>query len=243
MLLVGVQSDTVGALAAATTLTPAGVQAGAAVASFLVTAVLALLTWRYVRFTREIADATRQQVLAVVAAGRSRQRAVAAALLKEVDRIRAELGPRPKDGELPLVVASGTGGVPPDRAVIRTDAVAPQVHEWFRPVIPQSAESDPAIVGLFLELDRDLHNYGGYLQLLRSAQADQTEKEATLKTYERTYEETGTAMSEVMEWREAAVAVPVAKANLEGATHLAVVTHKGCHSTLDALERALMAVW
>src|SRR5712692_997469 len=97
---------------------PAWIQAGAAVASFLVTALLAFLTWRYVRVTRQIADASKQQVDQALAFARRDQVAVARTLLEETKRIRSELGPVPPGG--------GLAPLPQPGAV-------PHVHPWVHP--------------------------------------------------------------------------------------------------------------
>jgi len=94
------------------------------------------------------------------------------------------------------------------------DAEVPEIHPWFHRVIPQIAESDLSIIGLFLTLDRQLHNY-------RAAA-----------------EETG----EITAWEDASQAARVATQNAERAANFATIIYSGCHKTLDALEQALRPV-
>jgi len=120
----------------------------------IATVVVVVVTIAYVVLTSRIAKAARDQANHLLEAARSNRRSVAAALLEEVRRIRSELGPRPDEDD---IVAAVGGSVPPS------------VHPRFHTVIPQVAESDAGIVGLFLVLDRDLHNYRVELDALGAA--------------------------------------------------------------------------
>src|SRR5205807_4034317 len=200
------------------------VQAGAAVLAFGVTVWLAVLTRRYVRLTdryvrttEEIAGSSRRQVEGVVEAGRRSQRAVAAALLQEVQRIRTELGPRPSN-ERSL---QGTG-----LRLMVGGGIVPQVHRWLEPVIPRVAESDPAVVGLFLRLDRDLHNYRVTVRRVEQARRDLADKER-IKAAARAHELTPSL--------EAQQALKVADENVGRRLTDAELAYQACHRELERL--------
>lgn len=168
---------------------------------------------------------------------RRRLRAVAATLREDVRRIERELGPRPKDGETPLIVDSRTAGIAPDRAVVRLDAIPPRVHPWFDSVVHQIGEASASAVTLFLQLDTDLHNYGARVQQLRRAQEVQAERQATAELF------TGTlTMDQVMLRDKASWHAMLAVTELEAARTGAWTMLVGCHDSLDALEQALTGV-
>ncbi len=202
-------------------LAPAWVQAAAALLSFAVTAWLAYLTLRSVRAADRMAASAQSQVDTVIEAGRRNQHGVAASLREEARRIRSELGPRPEND-----LAVAIGGVIP-----------PQVHPWFRPIVPQIAQTDAAIVGLFLQLDRDLHNYRVSARRLSKARRELDEKRVAregLKDFGESAEG-----KDVTAWGNAEQDVRVAEMNVETALGQAAVTYRGASTTLDQLETAL----
>ncbi len=207
-------------------LAPEWVQAVAATLSFLTTIALAYLTWSYVQVPRKIATATRQQVEGVLAASRSRARIVAATLLEDVHRIRGELGPRAVEG-----------GVPE----LHTDAIVPRVHRWLEPLIPQIAEADPTVVGLFLRLDRDLHNYGAGCTLVKQVQKELTTTQETLGTFTNMYKSAAATMDEVTPWAEADRDVHRAEDRVQKALDATTIAFHRCHDTLDEIRQALQA--
>ncbi len=160
---------------------------------------------------------------------RRRQRGVAAGLLHQVRAIRDELGPRPTPGEMQGNALVG-------------DAQVPAIHEWFLPVIPQIAESDASIIGLFLVLDRGLYNLRKAVKSLREAREELTAKREALEGYQRTYAHEAAEMDDVTAWGEARQALNVATQNAERAARFATTVYTSCHKTLDELEAALSAV-
>ncbi len=203
-------------------LTPEWVEASASVLSFLAAAVLAGFAGV------QIWDARRHP------------RTVAGALLQEVLRIRGELGARGKDNEVPLVLTGITGGVPPDRSVVRLDAVPPKIHSWIEPVIPQIAEADAAIVGLFLKLDLALDNWSARVQMVRDAKRVDDDARATL---DNLMSQTGAEGTNYVVAQDRARAnVDEARIRLEAAKTVAGTMLRECHGTLDDLHRGLTKV-
>ncbi len=118
----------------------------------------------------------------------------------------------------------------------------PEIHPWFRPVIPQIGESDPSIIGLFLTLDGQLHDYRAAVIKLRQARENRLVKQEALEVYQRTYAGQAAKMDDVTPWGEASQALRVATRNVERAALLATIDFASCHKTLDELEAALSAV-
>lgn len=224
----GAKADLATAPFLATGLAPAWVQAAAAVLSCVATLVLAVLTARYVRLTRTIAESAQQQVDHALSAGLRHAHAVAATLLIEARRIRQELGEPLQPHEVLASVANA----------VRGNALIPEVHSWVRPVIPEVAEADPTIVGLFLDLERDLHNYRGGLKELRDAQTVHQEQCDSLARWHRSHPGT-VGMGLVVERQGVENQIELAKLKLEGATQFATNIYKACHEDLDRLEPAL----
>jgi len=142
-----------------------------------------------------------------IAAARRQQRGIAASLLEVVRGIRVELGPRAAPGEMQGKALVGKAEVP-------------QIHPWFHRVIPQIAESDPLIIGLFLTLDRQLHDYRAAAQKLHQARVA-----PIAASFGASPEQTR-----------------VATERADGAANAAKIAYSECHKTLDDLEKALGAV-
>ncbi|HXI64839.1 MAG TPA: hypothetical protein VNH14_10055 [Gemmatimonadales bacterium] len=162
---------------------------------------------------------------------RRQQRGIAAMLLVEVRRIRSELG-QPLKGGLTLKSAAN---------VIVVNALPPEIHPWFPPVIPQIAEASADIVRLFLELDRDLHNYRVDMPRLDKAERQVNEEEETLAKWTRS-NAGAVPMNGVMQRKEIEARIKDAQQNMVLTAQGATASYKGCHETLDALEKALKAV-
>jgi len=172
---------------------------------------------------------------------RRQQRGVAAALLEEVNRIRGELGARPREGQNPAIIDSHTAGADPDQPSIVTDAMTPEIHEWFHSVIPQIAESDPAILGSFLTLDRHLFNYRDRVRILVLSQEAVRESRETLGRW-ISANPNAVAMDAVMVRQKAEYDVRLTEANLDAAKAMAITLYRACHATLDSLTRQLRSV-
>jgi len=184
-------------------------------------AALALVLDRLLRFDSQgvaswatvaatIATAGATAALAVygrvqIAAARRQQRGVATSLRELVRGIRRELELGLTPGEKKMGDLVGQAGVP-------------EIHPWFLPVIPQIAESDPLIIGLFLTLDRGLHNYRASLNRLYGAK--------------------GVPIGGDFGEKQKQVRMEGAKTATNDATSL----YNECHKTLNDLENALGAV-
>jgi hypothetical protein len=132
----------------ATAATTDWIQIAAPVLTLVVTAWLAYLTSRYVRVTERIARSAQQQLDDALKAGQERVHRLAATLLEETHRIRAELGQRPDPD----------GGYGQDLYGV----TVPTVHPWIQTLIPGIGLTDARIVGLFLKLSADLDHYRGW---------------------------------------------------------------------------------
>ncbi len=208
---------------------PSWIQAGAAILSLIVTGVLARLTAKYVRLTEQIARASEQQVNQAIRLAKTNQISVARALLEESERIRSELGDAPDDA-LPLMIGGG--------------ALVPTVHAWMHPIIPAVAQLDAAIVGLFLKLDRDLHNYDVASRQLRVCEIKATEARETAERVDRICERRDENLAidleaELSDQFAAKHAVDVTKHNEKHALQIARITYRGAHRTLDEIQERL----
>jgi hypothetical protein len=211
---------------------PAWIQAVAAIVSLGVTWWLARLTARYVRTTEDIANTSRSQVEQALALARSNQIGAARALLEESRRIRSELGELPDQSIPPMVGGSG---------------IVPTIHPWFHSVIPTIAQTDSEIVGLFLKLDRSLHNHGVMMNGLAKAEESAAVANERLKRAEDLHHDVSTALAvglekELEDFVRVRGEASVAERNLLQAQSTAEVTYAGCIQTLDTIASRLAMI-
>ena len=98
---------------------------------------------------------------------RRRFRAVAGTLLAELHRIRREIG----EPEIIVHDFEGFGGA----------RDTPAIHPWVEKIITEASDLNVEIVGGFLDLDRELHNYRFMFLALRKARTEVYELDKQLE--------------------------------------------------------------
>lgn len=198
---------------------PAWIQAIASLVTVGAMVWLARLTRRYVEATDVIARESQRQVEELLAAGGRNQRALAGTVREEVKRIRSELGPAPGFEEF---------------VVPHTGFVVPTVHRWLAPLIPQIGHTNAAVVGFFLRLERELHNYRLAARDVGRAQRQLVEKQEALAAVDGRQD-----LAEMAKWGEVSAAVAAAENDVISKNGRADVLVRVCHGTLDRIEEAL----